>query len=267
VRDLPAPEASPVRELTDYFLTTDRRHAAESLAALESQALVHPVRVVRNVRPLRAALLQTLDCPTDYCLVVDDDVVLRPGIVPQLLDEFRRLRAAEPRTFKLRAGIYCEAKERLGSGGLKLLYTPHLLRVGWPDGTHLARVQRDLARRLGLVVAVSALEAGVQKRGTDLDLYQKYLWIELRGLAGQGRGADLEKLLRRARRRDQRSWWLAALGTLDARLVGPVAHSKDEGLRGPLAAGLELGSARSEVLSALVERELSGGRLGGAGGT
>ena len=49
--------------------TTDRIHAEEALRSLESPGVPRPVMIVRNVRPLYASLLPTLECQMPYCLI------------------------------------------------------------------------------------------------------------------------------------------------------------------------------------------------------
>lgn len=248
-----------MNQLTAYFLTTDRRHADESLASLRAQEIPRDVVIIRNVRPLATAHLPTLDCETEFCLILDDDVLLKPGVVRELVDEFRRRREGEPRGFKLNARIFCEAKQRFGKGGLKLFHTASLREIGWPDAPHVSFAQREIADRLGFVSLKCPIEAGVQKKGSDVDLYKKYLWIELRARAGQLRADDLDELVRRGRKSGDRQWWIAALGTIDARALEIDPTSKDEDVVGPLGATLDLDAISTERLRAfLAEHGVAG---------
>lgn len=242
-----------MHEMTAYLITTDRIFADDALASLERQGLVHPVEVVRNVRPLQAAHLPTLECETPYCVVVDDDVILKDRVLGPLLDEFRSLRAATPAGYKLNARVYCEAKESHGKGGLKMFYTPHLQKIGWPDEPHVSVAQQRVAESMGFVSLRSDLEVGVQKMGTDLDVYKKYLWLEIRRQQGQGKVQDASKLMKRARKTGQREWWLAALGVLDARQLEHQDGSKDEMLVGDTAERVDLGRATDQELCDLAE--------------
>jgi hypothetical protein len=226
-------------ELTAYFLTTDRQHAVEALESLRAQGIPRIV-VVRNVRPLTKAYHSTLACQTEFCLVLDDDVVLKPGVVSNLIDEFRRQRQDEPRGFKLNARIFIEVKHRFGKGGLKLFHTASLKEIGWPNAPHVSYAQKKIAERLGYVSLKCPIEAGVQKRGSDIDVYKKYLWLELRACAGQRRAEKLEEVVKRGRKTGERQWWLATLGIIDARALDPVTMSKDENFLGPLGATLNL---------------------------
>ena len=245
-----------MHELTAYFPTTDRVHAEEALRSLESQGIPRPVVVVRNVRPLYAAHLPTLECQTPYCLVLDDDTVLRPAVVKPIMDRFRAMRAAQPSGFKLNARVYSEARSKWGAGGFKLFYVPHLVRIGWPDAPHVSFAQNRIARRLGFVGMKCDIEVGVQKRGSDLDVYKKYLWIEFRARAGQLGPVAVTELVREARTGP--SWlWFAVLGLIDAKAAGEIATSKDEHFLGPIARTLDLGTVSAEdVRRILAQRGL-----------
>jgi len=229
-----------VHELTGYFPTTDRTHAAESLESFHAQGIPRPIVVIRNVRPLRAAHLPTLQCETPYSIVVDDDVILRPGVAQRLVDRFRELRAARPRAFKLNARVYCEAKENWGRGGIKLFHTPHLKEVGWPDSPHVSSAQKQIALEMGFAALECDIDAGVQKRGTDLDGYKKYLWIQWRARAGQHKTVNLKRMVKRALEADDRWTWLAALGALDGSQGDLESTSKDEDSLGPIGRTLDL---------------------------
>jgi hypothetical protein len=229
-----------MHELTGYFPTTDRTHAAESLASFRSQGIPRPIVVIRNVRPLRAAHLPTLECETSYSIVVDDDVILRPGVAQQLIDRFRELRETRPRGFKLNARVYCEAKEAWGRGGIKLFHTPHLREVGWPDAPHVSAAQKRIAEELGFEALECDIEAGVQKRGTDLDGYKKYLWIQWRARAGQHKGVNARRMVKRALETGDRWRWFAALGAVDGSEGDLESTSKDEDSLGPIGRTLDL---------------------------
>ncbi|MFG0318270.1 MAG: hypothetical protein ACF8XB_13425, partial [Planctomycetota bacterium JB042] len=135
---------------------------------------------------------------------------------------------------------------------LKLFHAPSLKEVGWPDAPHVSYAQREIAERLGYVSIKCPIEAGVQKLGSDVDVYKKYLWIELRARAGQLAADDLDELLRRARKTDDRQWWLAALGAVDARALGDVPTSKDEETVGPHFGALDLDRLSTEELRGLL---------------
>ena len=245
-----------MHELTAYFPTTDRVHAEEALKSLESQGIPRPVAVVRNVRPLYASWLPTLECQTPYCLVLDDDTVLRPGVVQPIMDRFRSMRAAQPSGFKLNARVYSEARSKWDVGGLKLFYVPHLVKVGWPDAPHVSFAQKQVARRLGFVGMQCDIEAGVQKRGSNLDIYKKYLWIEFRARAGQLGPVALPELVRHATTGP--SWlWFGVLGLADAKAAGEMATSKDESFLGPIGRTLDFGTVTAEdVRQILAQRGL-----------
>lgn len=245
-----------MHDLTAYFLTTDRVHAQEALRSLDSQGMPRPVVVVRNVRPLCAAHLPTLQCQTSYCLVLDDDTVLRPAVVQPIMDHFRAMRAARPSGFKLNARVYSEARSKWDVGGFKLFYVPHLVQVGWPDAPHVSFAQKQIASRLGLVGMQCDIEAGVQKRGSDLDVYKKYLWIEFRTRAGQLGPVQVPDLVRRACAGP--SWlWFAVLGLVDGKAAGEMATSKDEDFLGPIGRTLDFGTVGAvDVRRILVQRGL-----------
>jgi hypothetical protein len=226
-------------ELTVFFTTTDRALAHEALESLRAQEPPCAVVIIRNVRPLHAAYSRTLECRTPYCMLLDDDVILEPGVVSKLLERFREMRADRPKAFMMTARVYCEARERWGKGGLKFYYTPLLKEVGWPDTPHVAAGQKKEAARLGLEALGCDIEAGVQKRGSDLDVYKKYLWIQVRAEAGQLKSVSMKKLVRRARRGGEPWLWFAALGLLDGKKLGGVATSKDEKFVGPIAKDLD----------------------------
>jgi len=244
-------EPSDCSELTAYFLSTNRQHADEALDSLRMQRIPRIV-VIRNVRPLAKAHLPTLECQTEFCLVLDDDVVLKPDVVPSLVNEFCRQRQSEPRGFKLNARIFTEMEQRFGKGGLKLFHSASLKEIGWPDAPHVSYAQGKIAERLGYVSLKCPIEAGVQKRGSDIDVYKKYLWLELRARAGQRRAEKLEELVERGRRTGGRQWWLATLGIIDARALDTVTMSKDENFLGPLGATLDLNEVSVDRLRGIL---------------
>jgi hypothetical protein len=198
---------------------------------------------VRNVRPLAAAHLPTLECETPYCLVLDDDTVLRPGVVQTLLDRFREKRSADPSGFKFNALIYCRATFTWTFGGLKLFYAPHLRRVGWPDAPHVAVAQARKAKRMGFAVMTSDIKAGVQRPGT----------LELRARAGQLRKVSLSHVANAAW--GGQAWlWFAVLGIADARSVGEVSTSKDEDFRGPIGRTIDFRKVDGEDVRRILAR-------------
>lgn len=240
-------------ELTAYFLTTDRVHAEEALASLNAQGIPRPVVVVRNVRPLYAAHLPTLKCETPYCLVLDDDTVLLPGVAQRLVAQFQRMREVQPSGYRLSARIYVEVNQVLGTGGLKLFYTPHLRRVGWPNEPHVTVAQAWIARQLGFLALDCDTAAGIQRRGTDLDVYKKYLWIGFRAQAGQHGGGSLAALVARARQGP--AWlWFGVLGLADAQLAGAMSTSKDEDYLGPIGRTLDFAKLRAAEIPQILAR-------------
>ena len=248
-----------MHELTAYFITTDRRDAPEALASLRAQGIPRPVEIVRNVRPLAAAYRSTLTCETPFCLLLDDDTVLHPGVVPRLLDRFRQMRSSEPLGFKMSARVYCEAKMIFEKGGLKFLYTPLLKRVGWPDAPHVAVAQDVVARKMGFAALTCDIEAGVQKRGSDLDVYKKYLWIQIRAQAGQLRQPPSLPMMTERARAGPPWLWFAVLGIVDGMQAGEVSTSKDEEYMGPIGRTLDFAAVTAEdVASIVAQRGLLG---------
>jgi hypothetical protein len=243
----------PVHDLTAYFLTTDRVHADEALASLRAQGIPRPVEVIRNVRPLAAAHLPTLKCETPFCLVLDDDTVLLPNVAQVLVDRFRQARQAEPAAFKLNARVYAEAKLAWDIGGLKMFYTPHLKRIGWPDAPHVSFAQTKVAREMGFKVRTCNVQAGVQKRGSDLDVYKKFLWIQIRSEAGQQERSSLANLVQFAQ--SGPAWaWFAVLGVVDGKAVGALPASKDEDFFGPIGRTLDFDTLTAEEIRRLVKQ-------------
>lgn len=242
-----------MNELTAYFLTTGRVNAQEALQSLEAQRIPNPIVVVRNVRPLYAAHLPTLECQTSYCLVLDDDTVLRPDVVQPILNRFRGMRASQPSGFKINARVYSEARSKPDVGGFKLFYLPYLIQIGWPDAPHVSFAQNQIAKRLGFVGMQCDIDAGVQKRGSDLDVYKKYLWIEIRTRAGQLGAIQLSALVQRAC--NGSSWlWFAVLGIVDARAAGGVATSKDEHFVGPIGRTLDFATVTAKDVRLILQQ-------------
>ena len=143
-------------DLTAYFITLDRPHAAAALERLASaQGLVHPVVVVRGLRPLAAAFAVCLGCPTEFCLVLDEDVLLEPFVVVAARAELIARRRADPALFLLSGDRYRDEGGLAGGGGFKIYHAPSLRCVGFPDAPHMsfeqerraARLRRWLARR------------------------------------------------------------------------------------------------------------------------
>jgi len=133
---------------------------------------------------------------------------------------------------------------------------PHLVKVGWPDAPHVSFAQKQVARRLGFVGMQCDIEAGVQKRGSNLDVYKKYLWIEFRARAGQLGPVALPELVRHAATGP--SWlWFGVLGLADAKAAGEMATSKDESFLGPIGRTLDFGTVTAEdVRQILAQRGL-----------
>ena len=244
----------PMDDLTGYFVTTDRAHANEALDSLRSQGIPRPLVVIRNVRPYLAAVLPTLKCETPYCLILDDDTILRPGVAQELVSRFREMRAAKPRGFKLSARVYDEVYQMWEKGGVMLFYTPHLLQVGWPEAPHVAFAQHVIARRKGFETFVCDIEAGIQKRGSYLDVYKKFFWDQIRAQAGQLRADSLADLAGRARAGTP--WmWFAVLGVVDGKAAKAVRTSKDDHTLGPIARTLDFKTVKGgEVRRLLAKR-------------
>jgi hypothetical protein len=230
-------------DVTGYFITTDRVHAPEALESLRSQEILRSVMVSRNVRPYRAAVLPTLNCKTPYSLVLDDDTVLRPGAARQLVTRFREMRAVRPRGFKLSARVYDEVYRCWEKGGVMLFYTPHLREIGWPDAPHVAFAQHVIARNKGFEAFACEIEAGVQKRGTNLDVYKKFFWDQIRAQAGQLRADSLDVVAKRAR--DGTPWmWFGVLGVVDGMALKGIRTSKDDQFLGPIARKLDFATIK-----------------------
>jgi len=243
-----------LEQLTAYLVTTDREGAAAALACLEEgQGLVHPVVVVRDVRPLAAAYGRTLACPTEYCAVVDDDVLLRPGFLAEALAELIALRARDPRAYQLSGHVFTDDDELIGGAGFKLYHAPTLRRVGFPDDVHVAIAQDAVAEALGFYRAPSKLVVGARHRGPPEDVYKRHLWLQLRWNVCQnpwGRRPRPLHLAARALSTGDRAYALALLGFVDGVLAGFVRRSKDEAYLGPIAAEHGLtASTPAEVLA------------------
>jgi|GEM_PF-3441702 len=243
-------------ELTAYFITLGRPHAAAALARLEGeQGLVHPVVVVRDVKPLSRAFAACLDCPTEYCLVLDEDVLLEPFVLPAALGEIVSRRRADPAIFLLSGDAFSDDGGLAAGGGFKVYHVPSLRRVGFPDAPHMSYAQEQRAKRLGLRKLRSCLTVGTRGVGTVTDVYERVLWDQIRWNVVQSfraRRPDLDALVARARSTGDVRWWAAALGALDGVLVGLHRGSKAPGLRGPIAAGLDLEDLDPATAEALV---------------
>jgi hypothetical protein len=241
-----------VNDLTAYFITTDRLHAGPSLASLRAQGLARAPVVVRNVRPMRVAYATTLGCPTSYAFLLDDDVILRRGVVPRLLEEFRVWRRAHPDAFWICPATVDELSGRTTSCGIHLFHAPLLRQVGFPDGPHLSYAQRERAEAMGLSWLRSSLVMGVHHAGRPRDVYQRYLWLQIRAASGQGRYPDLETLVQRAVTGDGALPWMACLGVLDGRVIGDVPSSKNETLLGREGAALDFDNLALDRIRARV---------------
>ena len=241
-------------ELTGYFVTTDRVHANESLDSLRSQGISRPLVVIRNLRPYSAAVRSTLDCATPYCLILDDDTILRPGAAQELVTRFREMRAAKPWGFKLSAKVYDEVYQQWEKGGVMLFYTPHLRQIGWPEAPHVGFAQNMVAVREGFEALECSIEVGIQKRGSHLDVYKKLFWDQIRAQAGQLRADSVADLARRAR--GGTPWmWFAVLGAIDGKAAKAVWTSKDDRTLGPIAQTLDFKTIKGgEVRRILAKR-------------
>lgn len=253
-----------VDDLTAYFITLDRPHAAGALARLErEQGLVHPVVVVRGVRPLAQAFATCLGCPTEYCLVLDEDVLLEPWVVVAARAELVARRRGDPAFFLLSGDRFRDDEGLAGGGGFKIYHVPSLRRVGFPDAPHVSFEQERLAALLGLRKLSSRLVVGARGVGTASDVYKRVLWDQIRWNVVQSFRTprpDLRALVARARETGDSRWWAAALGALDGVLVGRHAGSKDDAFRGPVARGLDLEALDPTAADRLVARHLGAWR-------
>ena len=251
-------------DLTAYFITLDRPHAAGALARLErEQGLVHPVVVVRGVRPLAQAFATCLGCPTEYCLVLDEDVLLEPWVVVAARAELVARRRADPAFFLLSGDRFRDDEGLAGGGGFKIYHVPSLRRVGFPDAPHVSFEQERRAALLGLRKLSSRLVVGARGVGTASDVYKRVLWDQIRWNVVQSFRSprpDLRALVVRARETGDSRWWAAALGALDGVLVGRHAGSKDDEFRGPVARGLDLDALDPTAADRLVARHLGAWR-------
>jgi hypothetical protein len=248
----------PMEQLTAYFITTDRVHAGESLASLQNQELYHPIVIIRNVRPISVAHRPTLECSTPYCLILDDDVIIKPKVVRTAFSEFERLRVEIPEAYKMAMRLLNELEGRKSRGGFRFYYVPHLQKIGWPDAPHVSWAQARIAQSLGFRGLVHKHVVGIQKTGTPLDVYKQYLWEQIRANAGQrGRGnPDVAKVRRSAEETQDIHWWMAYLGLIDGQLVGEVQTSKDEYFLGPLGRQLDFANLTIDVLRHIVHDHL-----------
>ncbi|PKN54270.1 MAG: hypothetical protein CVU56_27495 [Deltaproteobacteria bacterium HGW-Deltaproteobacteria-14] len=251
-------------DLTAYFITLDRPHAAAALVRLErEQGLVHPVVVVRGVRPLARAFASCLACPTEYCLVLDEDVLLAPWVVVAARAELVARRGVDPGIFLLSGDRFGDDGGLAGGGGFKIYHLPSLRRVGFPDAPHMSFEQERRAAELGLRKLSSCLVVGARGVGTATDVYKRVLWDQIRWNVVQSFRTprpDLRALRARARATGDPRWWAAALGALDGALVGRHAGSKDDLFRGPIAGGLDLEVLDPPAADRLVTRHLGAWR-------
>ena len=247
-------------DLTAYFITLDRPHAAGALARLErEQGLVHPVVVVRGVRPLAQAFATCLGCPTEYCLVLDEDVLLEPWVVVAARAELVARRRGDPAFFLLSGDRFRDDEGLAGGGGFKIYHVPSLRRVGFPDAPHVSFEQERLAALLGLRKLSSRLVVGARGVGTASDVYKRVLWDQIRWNVVQSFRAphpDPRRLAARARATGDPRWWAAALGAIDGVLVGRRPGSKDDAFRGPLARGRDLDALDAVAGARLVTANL-----------
>lgn len=227
-------------DLTVYFITTDRDGASAALASLEDgQDLLHPVVVVRNVRPLAAAYRASLDCKTEFCAVVDDDVLMRPGFLADALAELVALRATAPNNYQLSGHRFTDDDDLIGGSGFKLYHAPSLRRVGFPDAVHVTIAQDRAAEALGLRRHPSGQVVGARVLGTLDDVYKRHLWVQLRWNLSENpwwRRPRPLRLLHRAITTGDPAYSAALLGAIDGVLAGFVRGSKDEAFLGPIAA-------------------------------
>ena len=248
--------------VTAYFITTGRVHSGRSLESLRAQGLPRPVVEVRDIRPMRSAYATALACPTLYAFLLDDDVVLRPGVVERLVEEMRERRREQENAFWICPVTLDELSGEATGCGVHLFHVPLLRRVGFPDGPHLSFAQREAAEALGLTWLRSPLVMGIHHAGSPRDVYLRYLWLQIRAASGQRRGLDLPELLRRAVATGELLAWMACLGVLDGRSVGALSSSKDEGFVGPEGAALDLDHPDPDRVRARVT-ELCGGPAAG----
>jgi len=107
---------------------------------------------------------------------------------------------------------------------------------------------------MGFEALVCDIEAGIQKRGSYLDVYKKFFWDQIRAEAGQLRADPLGALARRAR--GGTPWmWFAVLGVLDGKATKALRTSKDENFLGPIARTLDFTKIKGgEVRRLLAKR-------------
>jgi hypothetical protein len=238
-----AHDVSGMDDLTGYFLTTDRIHADEALASLHSQGIARPIVVRRNVRPYAEAIRPTVECETPYSVVLDDDTVLYPGVAHALMDQFREMRKAKPAGFRLNTLVFDEVYQTWEMGGLHLLYTPHLREIGWPDAPHVWFTQLAIAAKKGFVAFRSKIKAGIQKHGSNFDVYQKFYWDQVRANTGQLKADSLPRTVVRAR--GGTPWlWFGVLGIVDGRRA-VATTSKDAEARGPIGETLDFNTLKA----------------------
>jgi uncharacterized radical SAM superfamily Fe-S cluster-containing enzyme len=78
-------------KVTVFFVTTGGAVARRSMAALREQDCTFRLDIIENVAPMSAAFQQMLDrCETPYFIQVDEDMVMKPGAVREMLDIIER---------------------------------------------------------------------------------------------------------------------------------------------------------------------------------
>jgi hypothetical protein len=246
------PAASMLDDVTGYFLTTDRLHADEALASLRSQGIPRPIVIRRNIRPFAEAIRATLDCETDYAFSLDDDTVLYPGAVQAMADEFRRQRRQQPMGYRLNARVFDEVYQTWEMGGLQMLYVPHLREIGWPDAPHVWYAQTAITAKKGFIGLRAGIKVGVQKHGSNFDVYQKFYWDQVRANTGQLRADSLPRAISRAR--GGTPWlWFGVLGLVDGQRA-VATTSKDAEARGPIGKTLDFDTIKAGEVRRILKR-------------
>ena len=226
---------------TAYFITTDRISADASFSSLVTQSFPKQPVIVRNITPMSSAYARVLECCTKYAFVLDDDVILnRNSVASELVTELDEVSGRTPSVFWLAPRVIDELTGDELRGGVKVFVVPLLRRIGFPDTPHISFGQRVLAEAAGLVWLKSERVVGTHMMGSIIDVYQRYLWLQIRSVAREGRSPDLGKLLDRAKQRDRDVDWIACLGVLDGMRLKNQVHSKGKSLRGPSSAWLEI---------------------------
>jgi hypothetical protein len=252
-----------MENLTTFFITTDRLHSDQARESLERQNLVNPVVEIRNKYPLTVAYRHTLACKTDYCLVVDDDIILYRNKIAKLLRRFEEKRAIKPYLWVAMPEIRKHQKngETGNGGGVRLWYMPHVREIGIPDVPHVSRVMTETARRQGYKKLRLQIVVGKDVPTTLEETYKNSLWTQLRRNAGQkpekSTADRLPTLIESATLNKDRQQLADCLGKVDGLLVGIINSSKDAQFRGPVAVGVDFEAMQARDYRQHIDRGLA----------